>query len=76
LLTEEQKGQLRSMQRGAVAAAAGPGRSGPPGGTPLFRAYRYTINHPAFAGKKWTAGKSLEELQAQEPEKKGAPTKN
>jgi Spy/CpxP family protein refolding chaperone len=76
LLTEEQKRQLRSMQLGAVAAAAGPGRSGPPSGAPLFRAYRYSINHPAFAGKKWTPGKILEEQQAKEPEKKGAQTKN
>jgi hypothetical protein len=72
LLTEEQKRQLRSMQLGAVAAAGGPGRSDPPGGTPLFRAYRFSINHPAFDGKKWPPGKSLEELQAKEPDEKGA----
>src|SRR5262249_21862037 len=69
LLTEEQKKQLQAMQQGAVAVPAGPGR-GPPGGTPLFRAYRYPINYPGFAGKKWAPGKSLEELQ-KEPEKKG-----
>jgi hypothetical protein len=71
LLTEEQKRQLRSMQLGAVAAAGGPNRSGPPGGTPLFRAYRFSVNHPAFVGTKWPPGKRLEELQAKEPEEKG-----
>jgi hypothetical protein len=75
LLTEEQKQQLRAMQRPALVG--GPGRGGPPpGGTPVFRAYRYAINHPAFAGKKWEAGKSLEQLQAKEPDKKKEQTKN
>jgi hypothetical protein len=73
LLTDEQKQQLRSMQQAAVA---GSNRGGPPGGSPVFRAYRYSTSHPAFAGKKWPPGKSLEELQAKEPEKKGTQTKN
>ncbi|MHB1422262.1 MAG: hypothetical protein ACYC3I_03505 [Gemmataceae bacterium] len=64
------------MQLSAVVASAGPNRDGPPGGTPLFRAYRYPLNHPGFAGRKWVPGKSLEELQTQEAEKKGAQTKN
>jgi hypothetical protein len=76
LLTQEQKNQLRSMQQSAFAAAGGPNRSGPPGGTPVFRAYRFSINHPAFAGKKWSPGKSLEELQEKKSGKKAAQTKS
>ncbi len=77
LLTEEQKTQLRSMQQSAIiAAAGGPNRGGPPGGSPVFRAYRFSINHPAFAGKQLAPGKTLEEMQAKEPEKKTASTKN
>jgi hypothetical protein len=71
LLTEEQQRQLQAMQR---TLAAGPG--GPPGGAPLFRAYRYPTNYPGFAGRPLTPGKSLEELQPKEPEKKGPQSKN
>jgi hypothetical protein len=74
LLTEEQKRQLRTMQQQVVAG--GPGRGGPPGGTPVFRAYRYSVNHPAFAGKKLAPGRRLEEMQAKETEKKEQQTKN
>jgi hypothetical protein len=76
LLTEEQKKQLQAMQQATAAGAAGPSRGGPPGGLPVFRAYRYSTNYPAFAGRKWAPGKSLEELQAKEPEKKELQTKN
>jgi Spy/CpxP family protein refolding chaperone len=76
LLTEEQKKQLQAMQRGPAAGPGGPGRGGPAGGAPLFRAYRYPTNYPGFAGRKWAAGKGLEELQRQEPEKKGPQPKN
>ena len=73
VLTQDQKKQLQAMRQGptgsAVAGPAGPGR-GPPGGTPLFRAYRYAVNFPGFAGKTLTPGKTLEELQPKEPEKK------
>lgn len=76
LLTEEQKKQLQAMQRSVAAGPGGPGRGGPPGGPPLFRAYRYATTYPAFAGRKWAAGKDLEELQPEEPEKKGPQSKN
>jgi hypothetical protein len=75
LLTEEQKKQLQAMQQGPAAGPGGPGRGGPPGGAPLFRAYRYPTNYPGFAGRKWTPGISLEELQPKEPEKKEPQTK-
>jgi Arylsulfotransferase (ASST) len=73
LLTEDQKKQLQAMRLdpkgGKVAVPAGPG-PGPSGGTPLFRAYRYAIDYPGFAGKKLMPGKPLEELQPKEVEKK------
>jgi hypothetical protein len=76
LLTEEQKRQLQAMRQGPPAVrAAGqpaPGRV-PPGGTPLFRAYRYASDFPGFAGKTLTPGKPLE--QPQELEKKVAESK-
>lgn len=78
LLTEEQKKQLQTMRQGpAVVRAAGPGGPGPgpQGGTPVFRAYRYAVDHPAFAGKKLIPGKPLEDLQSKEAEKKVAEAK-
>jgi hypothetical protein len=55
----------------------GPGRpGGPPGGfrppsaNGLFRAYRYAPEDPALAGKELKPGKTVEELQPKEPEKK------
>jgi hypothetical protein len=77
LLTEDQQKQLQVMRQSAAGGGvAGPGRPGPPGGTPLFRAYRYATDFPGFAGKELTPGKTLEELQPKEPEKKEAEKKN
>jgi len=74
LLTEEQKRQLQGMRQGPPAArVAGPAGRVPPGGTPLFRAYRYAIDYPGFAGKILMPGKPLEQLQ--ELEKKVAESK-
>jgi Arylsulfotransferase (ASST) len=73
LLTEDQKKQLQVLQR--RPAGGGPGGGGPPGGRPLFRALRYATSFPGFAGKDLTPGKSLEELQPKEPEKKAAEKK-
>jgi hypothetical protein len=69
LLTDEQQRQLQAMQRAAPPGPGGPG-GGPRGGAPIFRAFRYPTNHPAFAGRKWPAGKTVEELQAAESDKK------
>ncbi|TMQ32848.1 MAG: hypothetical protein E6K70_16325 [Planctomycetota bacterium] len=80
LLTEGQRKQLQAMQQGPAAGVAagpgGPGRGGPPGGAPLFRAYRYATNYPGFAGKELTAGKTVEELQRKDPEKRESEKKN
>ena len=72
VLTEDQKNQLQAMQR--RPGGGGPGGGGPPGGRPLFRALRYATTFPGFSGKTLTPGKTLEELQPREPEKK-APDK-
>src|SRR5262249_45332823 len=63
LLTEDQKKQLQAMQR---RPGGGPGRGGPPGGRPLFRAVRYATSFAGFAGKDLKPGKTLEELQPKE----------
>jgi hypothetical protein len=78
MLTEEQRKQLKTMQQGPVMVAGpgGPGRGGPPGGTPLFRAFRYAPSYPGFAGKDLTPGKTIEESQPKEPEKKEPEKKN
>jgi hypothetical protein len=43
--------------------------AGPPGGSAVFRAYRYGPDYPGLAGKELKPGKTLEELQPKEPEK-------
>src|SRR5262249_47729106 len=74
LLTEDQKRQLQTMQQPPLAA--GPGRGGPPGGQPLFRAYRDATNFAGLTGKDMNPGKTLEKLQKKEPEKKELEKKN
>ena len=44
--------------------------AGPPGGASLFRAYRYGPDYPGLAGKDLKPGKTIEELEKKEPEKK------
>ncbi len=74
LLTEDQKKQLQTMRQ--RPAAGGPGRGGPPpGGRPLFRGIRYATGFPGFAGKDLTPGKTLEEMQPKDSEKKEAEKK-
>jgi hypothetical protein len=73
LLTEDQRNQLATMRDRPTGG--GPGRGGPPGGLPLFRALRYATNFPGFAGRDLKPGKTLEELQSKEPEKKEAEKK-
>jgi hypothetical protein len=75
LLTEEQRKRLKTMQGPIIIAAPG-NRGGPPGGSPLFRARRYAVNFSGFAGKDLTPGKTLEEMQPNEPEKKESEKKN
>jgi hypothetical protein len=74
LLTEDQKKQLQAMQPKSAGAkttvAAGPTGPDRISGSPLFRAYRYGNDYPAFTGKKLTAGQPLEDMQSKELEKK------
>ena len=74
LLTEDQKKQLQTMRQ--RPAGGGPGRGGPPpGGRPIFRALRYATGFPGFAGKGLMPGKTLEEMQPKDSEKKEAEKK-
>ena len=72
LLTEEQKRQLQAMRQ---RPGGGPGRGGPAGGRPLFRALRYATDFRGFAGRDLKPGKPLEEWYTKEPEKKDAAKK-
>ncbi len=74
LLTEDQKQQLASMQRGA--GGGGPFQNGPQGGRAIFRAVRYAKDFPGFVGKDLKPGKSLEEMFRDDPAKKQAEKKN
>jgi hypothetical protein len=56
--------------RGGPGGPGGFPGFGPPGGGSLFRAYRYAPNYPGLVGKDLTPGKTLEELERPEPEKK------
>jgi Spy/CpxP family protein refolding chaperone len=77
ILTGEQREELKKTLAGFVNAwAGGPGPGGGGGGAPnlgaaVFRSYRYPLNHPGLQGKVLTPGKTIEELQAKPPEKKG-----
>ena len=73
---------------GAGGPPAGPGAGGPggppggppgpfsPGGiVPVFRVYRFPADHPGLAGKQLVPGKTIEELNAKEPDLKTAQIK-
>jgi hypothetical protein len=78
VLSDEQKQRLKRLPAGVVPSGpGGPTNAGPPGGIPLFRAYRYGPTYPGVAGKKLTPGKTIEELERQdEPKKKVAPQRS
>jgi hypothetical protein len=85
LLTADQKKQLKQMRAdflrggppgGPPGGPGGPGGgpppflfTGPPGGSALFRAYKYGPDYPGLAGKDLKPGKTVEDLQPKEPEK-------
>ncbi len=62
VLNDAQKTQIADFKKTALAAA---NRPGPPRrqGNTLFRATRYALDHPAFAGKAFTPGKTLVEIE-------------
>jgi hypothetical protein len=82
LLKDEQKTRLKGMQEMMKAFAAagapgfgpggprGPGGFGGTGGSALFRAYRYGKDYKGLAGKDLNPGKTIEELESQQPERK------
>ncbi len=89
LLTADQKKQLKDMRadflRGGAGGPGGPGGpgggpppglfAGPPGGSALFRAYKYGPDYPGLAGRDLKPGKTVEEMQPKEPEKTQRPEK-
>ena len=84
VLTDDQKKQLKQMRAdfarggpggpgggrpgGPPGGPGGPG-GGPPGGSGIFRAYKYSPDYPGLAGRELKPGKTVEELQPKEPEK-------
>jgi hypothetical protein len=60
IFTDDQKRSVTDFKKRFATAAAG-GRPKP--GNTLFRATRYAVDHPAFAGRKLEPGKTLVELQ-------------
>jgi hypothetical protein len=76
LLTGEQRKQWREMRQGGPGGllgfgpGRGPGGFGPPGGAAVFRVYRYAANHPGLAGRDLMPGRTIEELEAKETQKK------
>src|SRR5262249_38633463 len=66
VLTDAQKSQVADFKadfkKHQTAAAAGRGAA-PKAGNTLFRATRYALNHPAFAGRTLTPGKTPVEVQ-------------
>jgi hypothetical protein len=57
---------------GGRGGPGGPPPGGPPAENAVFRAYRYGPDYPGLAGKELKPGKTVEELQPKEPEKKAA----
>lgn len=76
LLTTEQLTRLkqlraditRGMSTHVIGIPPGPGGplGGPPGGEPVFRAYRYGPDYAGLVGKHLTPGKTVEESQSNE----------
>ena len=62
IFNDAQKTLIADFKKGQIAAAAGRGAP-PKQGNTLFRATRYALNHPAFAGRTLKPGKTLVELQ-------------
>jgi hypothetical protein len=62
ILTDSQKLQIADFKKSQIAAAAGRGAP-PKQGNTLFRATRYALNHPAFAGRTLEPGHTLVEIE-------------
>jgi hypothetical protein len=62
ILTDAQKSLIADAKKNPNARAAGRGSPRRQGNT-LFRATRYALDHPAFAGRTLKPGKTLVELE-------------
>lgn len=62
LLSDDQKERVAQFKKAQLAAASrrGPARKS---GNTLFRASRYALDHPAFAGRSLAPGKTLVEIE-------------
>jgi Arylsulfotransferase (ASST) len=78
VMTDAQKTLIADSKKRPVPAPAGRG-GGPGTGNTLFRATRYAVSHPAFAGRTLKPGKTLVELQKEldkpQPKKEATPAK-
>jgi hypothetical protein len=71
VLTDAQKTQIADGKKNTLARSAG--RGGPPkGGNTLFRALRYPADHPAFASRTLTPGKTLVEIEEEAAKERAA----
>lgn len=71
ILTDAQKTMIADRKKRQLAAGAG--RGGPPRqGNTLFRATRYALDHPAFAGRTLVPGKTLVEIEEEFDRQKAA----
>ncbi len=69
VLNAAQKTLIADFKKGQLAGAAGRGAPRKPGNT-LFRATRYALTHPAFAGRSLTPGKTLVEIEEEYDQEK------
>ena len=69
ILTDAQKTTVADFKKGQIAQAKGRGAA-PKAGNTLFRATRYALDHPAFAGKTFKPGKTLVEIEEEADKEK------
>jgi len=69
IFTDAQKTMIADFKKGQLTQAAGRGAP-PKAGNTLFRATRYALNHPAFAGRTLKPGKTLVEIEEESDKEK------
>jgi hypothetical protein len=69
IFTDAQKTMIADFKKGQLAQPAGRGAP-PKAGNTLFRATRYALNHPAFAGRTLKPGKTLVTIEEEADKEK------
>jgi Arylsulfotransferase (ASST) len=69
ILTDAQKTMVSDFKKAQIAGPPGRGAPRRTGNT-LFRASRYALNHPAFAGRTLEPGKTLVEIEQESDQQK------